>query len=57
MICREIEVCPKCGQWDPWRKVSSRIVNGIRRVYVACRRCGAREIVVYNKKNRPSTAG
>lgn len=47
MIVREIEVCPRCGQYEPWRKVSSRIVRGVRRVYVKCRRCGAREMVEY----------
>lgn len=47
MIVREIEICPRCGQFEPWRKVSSRVVRGVRRVYVKCRRCGAREMVEY----------
>ena len=47
MIRRAIEVCPRCGQWQPWRKYSTRIVDGQRRVYVRCRRCGKRETVVY----------
>lgn len=47
MIRREIEVCPRCGQWQPWRKYSTRIVDGQRRVYVRCKRCGKRETVVY----------
>lgn len=47
MIIRYIEVCPSCGQWNPWLKVSSRIVNGRRRQYVKCRRCGRKETVEY----------
>lgn len=47
MIVRTVEICPVCGQWSPWRKVSSRIVNGRRRVYVTCRRCGRKETVEY----------
>ena len=37
------EYCPSCGQIDPWRKVSTRIINGVRTQYVRCRRCGAKE--------------
>jgi DNA-directed RNA polymerase subunit M/transcription elongation factor TFIIS len=47
MITRDVEVCPKCGQHDPWRKYSSRTVHGQRRIYVKCKRCGAREVIVY----------
>ncbi len=47
MIRRPIEVCPVCGQWNPWRKYSTRIVGGVRRIYVRCRRCGRREVIVY----------
>lgn len=47
MIRRPVEVCPICGQWNPWRKYSTRIVNGLRRIYVRCRRCGRREVIVY----------
>ena len=47
MIVREIEVCPKCGQWNPWRKVSSRTALGVKRVYVRCFRCGKRETIEY----------
>ncbi len=47
MIVRILEVCPRCGQYDPWRKYSTRILGGIRRTYVKCCRCGAREVVVY----------
>lgn len=47
MIIREIERCPRCGQWNPWRKTSSRLVKGLRRLYVTCRRCGRKETVEY----------
>ena len=51
MIVRKIETCPKCGKWQPWRKYSTRVVRGERRVYVKCTRCGAREVVVYRRAN------
>ena len=54
VVIRKIEVCPKCGQWNPWRKRSpdgkegnSYTVGGERRMTVFCRRCGKREIIVY----------
>ena len=47
MIIRKIETCPKCGKWQPWRKRRSLVVKGERRVYVVCKNCGAREVVVY----------
>lgn len=50
MIIRYIEKCPACGQWNPWRKVSSRIVKGKRRQYVKCRRCGRKETVEYRQQ-------
>lgn len=50
MIVRTIEVCPKCGQWEPWRKVSSKLVKGRRRVYAKCCRCGARETIEYRER-------
>lgn len=46
MIVRKIEVCPKCGKWDPWRRYSSRVVNGERRNYVKCVNCGAKEVII-----------
>ena len=49
MIVRAIEVCPVCGQWMPWRKVSSRIVKGVRRQYVRCKRCGRPETIEYRQ--------
>lgn len=47
MIVRKIEICPICKQVDPWRKVSTRTAKGVKRVYVKCRRCGAKETVEY----------
>ena len=49
MIIRAVEICPKCHQYDPWRKTTSRIVKGERRLYVKCRRCGQKETIVYQK--------
>ena len=51
MIVREIEVCPQCGQYDPWRKYSTRTIRGQRRIYVKCKRCGLRDVVVYKKRD------
>jgi RNase P subunit RPR2 len=53
MITREIEICPHCGQFDPWRKGKrgkSLTIKGERRLYVVCKRCGAHEVIVYRKK-------
>lgn len=47
MVTRKIEICPNCGQWDPWRKYSSKVVKGQRRMYVRCKRCGKREVVIF----------
>ena len=47
MFRRQIEVCPACGQWEPWRKVTTHIVRGQKRVYVECFRCGFRDVAVY----------
>lgn len=52
MITRNLEVCPKCGQYDPWRKYSTRVVRGQRRVYVKCKRCGRREVIVYQPRSK-----
>lgn len=55
MIIREIEICPRCGQYNPWRKGSrgkSLVVNGERRLYVFCRRCGKREVIVYRARQK-----
>lgn len=49
MIVRKIETCPKCGKLMPWRKYSTRIIRGERRVYVKCVRCGKKDVVVYRQ--------
>lgn len=51
MIIRDIEICPRCGKVNPWRKRASKMVRGERRVYVKCVRCGKHETVVY--RNNP----
>ena len=47
MIIRKLEICPRCGKTMPWRKYSTRIVQGERRIYVRCLRCGAKNVVIY----------
>ena len=47
MIRRTIEICPRCGQYMPWRKYSCHKVQGQKRVYVKCWRCGKREVILY----------
>ena len=57
MIVRTIEICPSCGQWDPWRKISSRYFNRgdvVCRVYVKCKRCGRAETVEYRRPEYPA---
>lgn len=49
MVIRNLETCPRCGKANPWRKYTSRVVQGERVVYVLCRGCGKREKVVYRK--------
>lgn len=49
MIIRKLEVCPHCGQYMPWRRYASKVIDGIRRQYVRCKRCGAKEVVVYRE--------
>lgn len=50
MVVRNLEMCPKCGLANPWRKYASRVTHGERVIYVRCRGCGARETVVYRPK-------
>ena len=47
MIIRHIEVCPKCGQWAPWKKRRTMVKDGVRRTYVVCKNCGHKDTVVY----------
>ena len=53
MIVRKLEKCPQCGTWQPWRKYSTRVIKGERRVYVRCRTCGKREVVIYRSPDKP----
>ena len=48
-ITRYIEVCPRCGGWSPWRKVTtfSYPEKGEKRQYVECRHCGKREVILW----------
>ena len=56
MIIRQIEVCPRCGKHNPWRKRRSYVVHGERRIYVRCVNCGAKEVVVYRQTPQNLTA-
>ena len=50
IVRRKTEVCPACGQFNPWRKTKkgkTLIVHGKRRSYVYCRRCGAAAVLIY----------
>lgn len=55
IVWRQVEVCPYCGQWDPFRKKvgerQGRTVGqprtGLRRVYGFCRGCGRKLILQY----------
>lgn len=49
MIVRKIEICPKCGKHNPWRKRRTLTVHGERVIYVKCANCGAKEVIVYRK--------
>lgn len=50
VVIRAIEQCPRCGQVQPWRKTSSRVVRGERRIYAKCWRCGARSMILYRPR-------
>ena len=62
IIWRQVEVCPWCGQWDPFRlRVGERTGRsvplprtGLRRVYGFCRCCGRKLILQYRA---PSDSG
>lgn len=51
IIRRQVEVCPFCGQWDPFRKGNGRSVTdrrtGLRRIYGFCKSCGRKLVVQY----------
>ena len=50
MILRTLEICPACGKVMPWRKYSTRVVNGERVVYAKCVCCGRTETIIYRAK-------
>ena len=51
---RTIEVCPACGQYEPWRQYAKRVGglkgNEVARLYKKCFRCGATMTEVVVKK-------
>jgi len=51
VIRRQVEVCPACGAWDPFRKGSGTSIidrtSGLRRIYGECRHCGQKLILQY----------
>ena len=52
MIVRPLEFCPACGTVNPWRKRGSKVVRGERRIYVICRSCGKKDVVVYRDEKK-----
>jgi translation initiation factor 2 beta subunit (eIF-2beta)/eIF-5 len=40
VVLREMEVCPTCGQVDPWRVRGGSLRAGRRVLYAKCRACG-----------------
>ena len=52
VIRRQVEVCPFCGQWDPFRKGKNGLSitdrrTGLRRIYGFCKSCGRKLRVQY----------
>lgn len=52
VIRRQVEVCPYCGTWDPFRKGTKGLSitdkrTGLRRVYGRCRACGGKLVLQY----------
>ena len=54
IIRRQIETCPYCGAWDPFRKGNGRSTTdkrtGLRRIYGWCRACHGKLILQYVKQ-------
>ena len=52
VIRRQVETCPFCGAWDPFRKGRGglTVVNrttGLKRIYGKCRNCGKKLVLQY----------
>mgnify|MGYP004644762099 CR=1 FL=1 len=51
VIRRQVEVCPFCGTWDPFRKANGRSTidhrTGLRRIYGECKACRKALVVQY----------
>ena len=58
MIIRYMEICPKCGQWDPWRQYAKKLTglgpSEVARKYVICRRCSHHEVISVIRRDQPS---
>lgn len=46
-ITRHVEVCAACGAWDSFRKRRTVYRDGVKRVYLACSKCGAHAVATY----------
>ena len=52
VIWRQVETCPYCGTWDPFRKGrNGHIVTdshtGLKRIYGICRHCRQKLVLQY----------
>ena len=52
VIRRQVETCPYCGAWDPFRKGPNgrSLTDGrtcLRRIYGRCRACGGKLVLQY----------
>ena len=61
VIRRQVETCPYCGAWDPFRKGPKGLSitdkrTGLRRIYGRCRACGCKLVLqyVHSVSNVPS---
>lgn len=48
-IVRQVEVCASCGAWDSFRKRRTVYRDGVKRVYLACSKCGAHAVATYER--------
>lgn len=52
VIRRQVETCPYCGAWDPFRKGRCGLTTvdrttGLKRIYGRCRNCGKKLVLQY----------
>ena len=52
IIRRQVETCPFCGAWDPFRKgrgghIVTDAHTGLKRIYGICRHCRRKLVLQY----------